>query len=123
MPYPLFHSDTFTASASEASGGKTIDLGFVPDFVKVYNKTANEIFELHRDMGSGLSVKYVRIADDGSTSNYNFTFQGSGGIELVDTTTINTSNPVQKTKVQGFKIPAGEVTENDVFFWIAQRNA
>lgn len=123
MPYPLIYTGTFTASASEASGGKTIDLGFVPEYVKVFNKTANEIFELLKDMESGKSVKWVRIADDGSSGNYNFTYQSSGGIELVDTTTINTGNPVQQTKTQGFKIPSGEIAENDVFYWMAMRNA
>lgn len=123
MPYPLIYTGNFQASGDEASGGKTIELGFVPEYVKVFNKTADTIFELLKDMDSEKSVKWERIKDDGATGDYNFTYQSSGGIELVDTTTINTGNPVQQTKEQGFKIPSGELTEDDYVYWIAMRNA
>ncbi len=114
MRYPQVKFGNFQSAASPVD--VTVDLGFVPDYVKFINVTGTKIFELFATEGTGKGQR----SDTASTYH---TFLASGGIELVDTSTIQTSDPVKKTKVQGFKIVAANQTANGYCHWMAVRQS
>lgn len=114
MRYPQIKFGQFTSAATAAD--VTVDLGFVPDYVKYINVTGVAFYELFALEGTGKGQK-----SHAATTYHNFL--ASGGIELVDTVSIQTTNPVKKTKVQGFKIVAAIQTANGANFWMAVRES
>jgi len=114
MRYPQIKFGTFTAAATPAD--VTVDLGFVPDEVLVRSINGTVQYELFALEGTGKGLK----SDDATTYHV---FLTTGGLELVDTVAIQTNNPVKKTKVQGFKVPAGLQAASNVFVWKAIRES
>lgn len=114
MRYPQIKFGTFTSAGTPAD--VTVDLGFVPDYVLFRNITGVTQYELFKSEGTGKGLK------SHAASTYH-NLLASGGIELVDTETIQTTNPVKKTKVQGFKIVAAIQTASSVNHWMAIRES
>ena len=112
MRYPQIKFGNFTSDGND----KTIDLGFVPDYILVRNVTKAIQLEL---FNSELTTKGLKST---AASTYH-TFLSSGGLELVDTLTISASDPVKVTKVQGFLIPTAVLDNNDVVHWMAIRES
>lgn len=77
-----------TATTAEASGGKHVDCGFIPSYVKVWNANAvvteNAILERFFLMDPSQSLATVIIADDGSTSDVNIVNETSNGLNNFD---------------------------------------
>ena len=118
MRYPQIKFGNFTSDGND----KTIDLGFIPDYILVRNVTKAIQLELFK---SELTTKGFKST---AASTYH-TFLSSGGLELVDTITIDPgtenddSDPVRVTKVQGFLIPTAVLDNNDVVHWMAIRES
>jgi len=112
MRYPQIKFGNFTSDGND----KTIDLGFIPDYILVRNVTKAIQLELFK---SELTTKGFKST---AASTYH-TFLSSGGLELVDTLTISASDPVKVTKVQGFLIPTAVLDNNDVVHWMAIRES
>jgi hypothetical protein len=114
MKYPQIKMGTFTVTSGEGSGGKIINLGFVPEYVLLRNVTAATQYELFDTETDAYGLQHK------AASTYHV-FLTSGGLSMVDTVTIDTGNPVRKTKVQGFSVPAAAIAQNDVCHWMAIR--
>jgi len=114
MRYPQIKFGSFTAASTPAD--VTVDLGFVPDYVLVRNPAGVAQYELFKSEGTGKGLK------SHAASTYH-NILASGGLELVDTETIQTTNPVKKTKVQGFKVVAALQTASNPCYWMAIRES
>jgi hypothetical protein len=114
MKYPQIKTGSFTILLAENGAAKTINLGFVPDFVMVRNVT----------QGIQMDLFATEVAEHGlktwASSTYH-NFLTEGGLKMVDTTTISASDPVRKTKVQGFEIPLALINTGDVVHWMTIR--
>ena len=113
MRYPQVRFGEFTSAATPVA--VTVDLGFVPDYVRVL-VVGTAQYELMAREGSGKGIK----EDDVSTYHI---FLTTGGLELVDTETIDTDNPVRKTKIQGFRVPAALQVASTKCIWMAIRES
>ena len=104
-----------------------LDLGFVPDYIKLVNLNAAEtevmIYEWWSHMGDSVALAHIQI--DGSTSDavYSVKKDTSGVITKLDTTTIQTSDPVKKTAKRGVIIATGWLDDNDEIYYYAVGNA
>ena len=91
----------FTASAAEASGGKTITLGCTPALVMVFNATT--------------PMQYTLFNTGSATEDIICT--GSIGV----LTTGGTNIALSTTGSGGFTIAAAALAENDVVSYVAYR--
>lgn len=100
-----------------------VEVGFVPDYVKVVNANAatGEIMALEswKGQSDGDSFATTIIADDGSTSDTNYGVEGTNGLSEYDTEVIQTSDPITNTGFKGFTIPAAFQDASDVLHYIA----
>lgn len=115
MQGPQIESGYFTG----AGAAKTIELGFKPRGISVFNPaaTTTELAEMHwfegqsETAGAGMSRNAAGASAPLTTT----------GIKLVTTGSVQTSDPVQITGAYGFTIPAGMNINADVIFWRAFR--
>lgn len=92
--------DAFTVTAGEASGGKTIEVGFSPSYIKII---------VDED---ATNPDIIEVFYDGTTTSEIFTTGSTGVITVTSHVTITT---------RGFTIAAAALTEGDVNFYLAQR--
>ena len=116
MRYPRIKFGSFTVLLAENGAPKDIDLGYVPDYVLVRNVTQAIQMELFATEVAECGLKSF------AESTYH-EFLAAGGLKMLDTTTISASNPVSKTKLQGFEIPLALINTSDVVHWIAIRGS
>ena len=111
----------FVATGSDV----ILDLGFVPDYLKLFNANAatGEVMaiEWFNQAGAGKEFHTTVIADNGTTGNASFGYVSSGGeVEAtVESTTVQTSDPVQVTGKRGVQIDASWMDDGDVIYYIA----
>ncbi len=112
-----------TATSAEASGGKNVNVGFIPEYLKVWNEDAadGEVAILERFGGQ---------ADDASLAYYKMTNGTGTDNTLVDDTTngltdysagsiAEASDEVSDSGFQGFTIPAAFIGDGDVIHYLA----
>jgi hypothetical protein len=93
---------------------KTVELGWVPDYVKIINATDGDvILEWFNGMGANDAIKHTKIADSGSTGNSSFALITSDGLDA--------GNGTESVK-KGFVLDADANENAKVFRYIALRN-
>ena len=105
-----------------------VDLGFKPSYVKVVNRTqlgtAGNLVALEwfDGMGDDNAIGHNAIQDDSSTTTYNLANKTSDGITVIETSSVQTSDPVTFTGSYGIQIPAAFQSNGDELYVIAARN-
>ena len=105
-------------------GSKTIDVGFVPDYLRIWNlgSGANEvvIHEYFSELGDGKSVATKQLADNGSTSGKTVEYLSSGApISAHNANAISTVNPITVSGGKGFTIDTAWLDDSDVIYYMA----
>lgn len=119
-----FKTGTITGTGSDID----VDLGFIPSYVKVINRTALGAagtlvaLEWFEGMGDDNAVGINAIQDDSATTTYNLANKTSDGITSLQTSSVQTSDPVAMTGFNGFRIPAAFQAADDELYYIAARN-
>lgn len=124
----------FTVTAAEASGGKNVDCGFIPAYVKLLNRSApvDTVMQLERyrgmaaleslqtvsmrnDGGDNLTSPIITTTvglsnfDDGSVSQVETALTGSAFTRTIDTTTLTGTGSAFTTEVNvGDRVRVGE---------------
>ena len=111
------------------SDGNAYDLilGFVPEYIMLWNlnAAAGEIMiqEWFSDLGDAKAIVHRMLVDNGTTATKTIEYITSGGaIAKLDTTTISTSNPVNKTAKKGITIATGWLDDDDEVYYLAIGN-
>jgi hypothetical protein len=118
-----FSSGKLTGTGAEI----TVNLGFVPTYVKVINRTkigthgnivALEWFE---GMTAGHSLQYKCIDAANATAAFNINSVTTGGILPVKTENTYASGVLTTAGIMGFSIPAGFQSASDELYYVAMR--
>jgi hypothetical protein len=111
----------FVATGSDV----VLDLGFIPDYLKLINANAaaGEVaaIEWFNQLGATKEFQTVIIADSGSTGNANFAYNdASAEIEAtVEQSSVQTSEPVKPLGKRGVQIDASWMDDSDVIYYLA----
>lgn len=88
FPQDLIKMGYFTAASTAVD--KDVDVGWIPDFVMVFNEYATAAKAVSaiwaRPMGDDKGIVDTIIADNGTTANKNRAFVSSNGITALNTT-------------------------------------
>jgi len=128
--------DFVTGSVTGTGADIDVELGFKPSYVKVFNKTAIEAgvaesdvaLEWFEGMAADSAIKHnIAIPYDNSTAvaetkAANMEFITANGITILETSTVQTADPVTMTGFTGFRIPAAFQAASDELYYIASRN-
>lgn len=115
-------------------GAYNLELGFVPDYIKIWNLAAAAgeiaIQEWFSDLGDAFAIVHRMLVDNGSTGTDTVEYITSGGaISKLDTTTIDAgtenddTDPVRKTASKGVTIATGWSDDDDEVYYLAIGNA
>lgn len=105
-----------------------VNLGFKPSYVKVINRsnlgTSGNLaaLEWFEGMGDDNAVGINVVAEGGTASTVNLINKTSGGITILETSTVQTADPVTVIGFNGFSIPAAFQENGDELYYIAARN-
>ena len=117
----LIKTGKFVATGSDV----VLDLGFIPDYLKLINANAaaGEVaaIEWFNQLGAKKEFQTVIIADSGSTGNANFAYNSSTAeIEAtVEQSSVQTSEPVKPLGSRGVQIDASWMDDSDVIYYLA----
>lgn len=102
-----------------------LDLGFIPDYLKLFNANAAAgevaVIEWFNQLGKTKEFQTVIIADDGSTGNKNFVYnEASAEIEdTIEESSVQTSEPVKPLGKRGVQIDASWMDDSDEIYYLA----
>jgi len=121
-----FKTSTITGTGSDID----VDLGFKPSYVKVINRTnlgtnADQVLEWFEGMGDDNAVAWQRadsILTDETIQQHSLVNKVSGGITILEISTVQTTDPITVTGFNGFRIPAAFQAVDDELYYIAARN-
>lgn len=92
-----------------------IELGFVPDYVRVINATDGDFaWEWFNGFGAGDALQQRQVADNGSTGNTSLALITSNGIDAYQGSS---------SKGKGFTVGSALSEDTKVFRYVAMRNA
>lgn len=99
-------------------------LGFVPAYIKVVNINAATgeigVVEWFSEMGDNKELQWIIVADNGTTANTIPKYVSSGGIvSEYNTTSVQTSDPVQVLGGEGVTIAAAFMDDGDEVYYFA----
>lgn len=107
-----------------------VNLGFKPSYVKVINRSklgsnADQVLEWFEGMGDDNAVAWQRtdkVLTDETIQQHSLVDKTSGGITILGTSTVQTTDPVTVIGFNGFSIPAAFQASGDKLYYIAARN-
>jgi hypothetical protein len=110
----------------EADGNAVnIQLGFVPDHVKIFNQMAAlgenigaEWFGIDGGDNAGFTIGSMSKDSAGTTTRYN---ASAAYVSDYDATSVQTSDPIQVTGGQGFIVAASFMDDGDEIWYMAMR--
>jgi len=98
-----------------------LDLGGVPIYAEIWNHAAadTEIMgcKWWKDMGDGAGFCFY-VDADGDVGSVQYKSSGAP-IAVKDTVSVQTSEPIKTTKVQGITIAAGFMDDDDEIYYMA----
>lgn len=104
-----------TGSYTGTGAAINIELGFVPDYVKVLNATDGDImWEWWNGFGAGDALQQINVVDSGSS--------GANGMELITANGIDTYEPSDYSAKDGFTIGTALSESGKTFRYVAMRN-
>lgn len=114
-----FKQGTITGTGSAIN----VEVGFVPDYVKVVNENAIEgeimVLESFKAQLDGDSVATWSILDNGTDTTKNIGIEGTNGLSEYDASDIQITDPITNLGFAGFTIPAAFQDNADVMHYIA----
>jgi len=117
---------SFTVSTAEGTGGKNVEVGFVPEFILLWNSDASaaDVGVMLRFGGQAAdaAVTLLKLTDNGATGTDTINEITSNGITDYDSGSIAASgspDTVLDSGFQGFTIPAAQLTATDVWHYVA----
>ncbi len=100
-------SGKITATTAEASGGKNVDCGFVPEFVVAFNEDAADgedgLLVRFGGMAAAQAMKIVQLKNDGGDDNINLVNETSNGITDYNTGSVSEAS----STLTGTSTPTG----------------
>jgi hypothetical protein len=110
----------------EATGDDVIlDLGFIPDYLKLFNADAATgevaVIEWFNQLDAEKEFQTVIIEDDGTSGKANFVYDSSTAEvkATVEESSVQTSDPVKTLGKRGVKIDASWMEDSDVIYYLA----
>jgi hypothetical protein len=110
----------------EATGDDVIlDLGFIPDYLKLFNADAATgevaVIEWFNQLDAEKEFQTVIIADDGTSGKTSFVYNNSSAeVEaIVEQSSIKTVDPVQPQGARGVQIDASWMDDGDMIYYLA----
>lgn len=93
-----------------------IELGFVPDYVRIINTTDGDIsWEWFNGMGAGDAFQTINVVDSGSS--------GAAGMSVITANGVDTYEPTDFESSKGFTIGTALSESGKTFRYVALRNA
>lgn len=117
----LIKTGKFTADGNDVK----LDLGFIPDYIKLINANAATgevaVIEWFNQLGAAKEFQTVIVADNGSTGNTNFKYNSSTAeVEAtVEGHKVQTTNPIMVYGDRGVQIDTSWMDDSDVIYFIA----
>ena len=118
---PLIKTGKFEATGSDV----VLDLGFIPDYLKLFNANAATgevaVIEWFNQLGAEKEFQTVIIVDNGTTADKNFVYnEATAEIEAtVEQSSVKTVDPVQPQGARGVQIDASWMDDGDMIYYLA----
>ncbi len=118
---PLIKTGKFIATGSDV----VLDLGFIPDYLKLFNANAATgevaVIEWFNQLGAEKEFQTVIIVDNGTTADKNFVYDAAtAAIEAtVEESSVQSSEPVKPQGARGVQIDASWMDDSDVIYYLA----
>ena len=93
-----------------------IELGFIPDYVRIWNVTDGDVcFEWFYGMGAADVLKTQDIVDNATTGNHALSLVTSAGVDAY--------NPADYASELGFTVGTALSESGKTFYYVALRNS
>lgn len=104
-----------TGTYTGDGAAQNIELGFIPDYVRVWNETDGDIaWEWFSGMTDGHALQQINVVDNATS--------GANGMSKITSNGVSEYDPTDYSAKKGFTIGTALSESAKVFRYVAQRN-